>query len=166
MNILEQTVDDHRKTHDGRIIQGASHTSVILNHKHRNKIIVETYAHIAKLINKQDLYFDAAGRSIVMFSGNQVDAIRRLAADARRAGVGNTELESLVAMALNTELDELLLEIEARDSEQKLGSEEQFPERLCQALREVEYQADESDRQRRLKRAVFIKYVKRLKGGR
>jgi len=36
MNILESTIDDHRKTSDGKYIQGCSHTSQVLNHKVRN----------------------------------------------------------------------------------------------------------------------------------
>lgn len=80
MNILDQTVDDHRKTQDGRIIQGASHTSVILNHKHRNKIIVETYARIARLIDKQNLYFDAiacCGTSGLMVAPNVAHLLKK-----------------------------------------------------------------------------------------
>jgi hypothetical protein len=115
---------------------------------------------------RQDLYFDAAGGSIVMFTAKEVNTIRHLANEARKAWVGNTELESLVAMALNTEVHELHLEIEARGSERKLGSRAGFPGKLRKALDELVYESDDGPQQRRQKRAVFIKYVKKLKGGR
>jgi adenine/guanine phosphoribosyltransferase-like PRPP-binding protein len=35
------TIDSHRKMSDGKIIQGCSHTSLLLNHKNRNKIIMK-----------------------------------------------------------------------------------------------------------------------------
>lgn len=41
MNILNTTIDDFRKTVDGQYIQGASHTSIILNHKFRTKIVMD-----------------------------------------------------------------------------------------------------------------------------
>jgi adenine/guanine phosphoribosyltransferase-like PRPP-binding protein len=41
MNVLSTKIDDFRKTKDGKYIQGASHTSIILNHKFRNIIVME-----------------------------------------------------------------------------------------------------------------------------
>lgn len=55
MNVLQQKLDDHRRTDDGRVIQGASHTSRLLNHKYRNKIIMQTYVDL----RSKDLEFDA-----------------------------------------------------------------------------------------------------------
>ena len=55
MNVLEQQLDDYRRTDDCNIIQGAAHTSRILNHKHRNKIIINAYTKLSKL----DIYYDA-----------------------------------------------------------------------------------------------------------
>jgi orotate phosphoribosyltransferase len=55
MNVLQQKLDDHRRTDDGRVIQGASHTSRLLNHKYRNKIIMQTYVDL----RNKDLEFDA-----------------------------------------------------------------------------------------------------------
>lgn len=49
MNILESEVDDFRKTSDGKIIQGASHTCRVLNHKERNKIIIKAVCNLRKL---------------------------------------------------------------------------------------------------------------------
>jgi adenine/guanine phosphoribosyltransferase-like PRPP-binding protein len=54
-NVLEQQLDDFRRTDDGSIIQGAAHTSRILNHKYRNKIIINAYTKL----NKLDIYYDA-----------------------------------------------------------------------------------------------------------
>ena len=41
MNVLTTQIDDFRKTGDGKYIQGASHTSIVLNHKFRNMIVME-----------------------------------------------------------------------------------------------------------------------------
>ena len=41
MNVLTTKIDDFRKTCDGQYIQGASHTSIVLNHKFRNMIVME-----------------------------------------------------------------------------------------------------------------------------
>ena len=41
MNVLSTKIDSFRKTSDGKYIQGASHTSIILNHKFRNMIVME-----------------------------------------------------------------------------------------------------------------------------
>ena len=49
MNVLQQELDEYRRTPDGRVIQGASHTSRVLSHKYRNKIIMETYSYLKKL---------------------------------------------------------------------------------------------------------------------
>jgi adenine/guanine phosphoribosyltransferase-like PRPP-binding protein len=41
MNVLSTKIDDFRKTRDGKYIQGASHTSIVLNHQFRNMIVME-----------------------------------------------------------------------------------------------------------------------------
>lgn len=55
MNILMQELDEFRRNDDGSIIQGSSHTSRILNHKYRNKIIMNTYSYLDKL----DIVYDS-----------------------------------------------------------------------------------------------------------
>lgn len=55
MNVLNQNVEDFRLTEDGKIIQGASHTSRILNHKYRNKVIINAYTYLSKI----DIWYDA-----------------------------------------------------------------------------------------------------------
>jgi adenine/guanine phosphoribosyltransferase-like PRPP-binding protein len=54
MNILEQELDEFRRTPDGKVIQGCSHTSRILSHKYRNKIIMNTYAALKKYDKEYD----------------------------------------------------------------------------------------------------------------
>ena len=55
MNILQQQLKEYRRTDNGEIIQGAAHTSKLLNHKYRNKIIMQTYVDL----RDKDLEFDA-----------------------------------------------------------------------------------------------------------
>ena len=53
-NILHTDIDDFRKTEDGKYIQGASHTCQILNHKARNKIIIEAICKLRKIASEFD----------------------------------------------------------------------------------------------------------------
>lgn len=53
-NVLNQQVDDCRKTADGKYIQGASHTCHVLNHKERNKIIIKAVCDLRKISNTFD----------------------------------------------------------------------------------------------------------------
>lgn len=99
-----------------------------------------------------------------MFTDKEVNDIRRLAMEARNARVSNSELESLVQTALLTDLHELFLEIEAREAERKLGDKLGFPGHLRKALSELDY-TGLTPQQQRQKRAVFIKYIRKLKGG-
>lgn len=50
-NILKCKIDDHRKTNDGKYIQGCGHTSQVLNHKNRNKIIIKAVCDLRKVEN-------------------------------------------------------------------------------------------------------------------
>ena len=54
MNILDSDIDAHRKMADGKYIQGSSHTSLVLNHKSRNKIIIKAVCDLRKIINDFD----------------------------------------------------------------------------------------------------------------
>ncbi len=49
-----QQLDEYRRNEDGSVIQGASHTSRILNHKYRNRIIMTTYQHLKKYEESYD----------------------------------------------------------------------------------------------------------------
>jgi len=55
MNTALSELEDFRRTENGRVIQGASHTSRILNHKYRNQIIIKAFSDLRKL----DIHYDA-----------------------------------------------------------------------------------------------------------
>jgi len=50
-NVLMQELDEFRRVADGSIIQGAAHTSKVLNHKCRNKIIMKAYSDLRNIKN-------------------------------------------------------------------------------------------------------------------
>lgn len=54
MNILERPMEDIRKTDNGEIIQGSSHTCHVLNHKIRNKIIIKAVCDLRKISDQFD----------------------------------------------------------------------------------------------------------------
>lgn len=54
MNVFNQSIEDCRKTTDGKYIQGASHTCHVLNHKERNKIIIKAVCDLRKISNQFD----------------------------------------------------------------------------------------------------------------
>lgn len=54
MNVLSNTIEDFRKTDKGHIIQGASHTCYVLNHKTRNKIIIKAICDLRKISDQFD----------------------------------------------------------------------------------------------------------------
>lgn len=47
-------IEDFRKTSNGKIIQGASHTCRVLNHKNRNKIIIKAVCDLRKITDQFD----------------------------------------------------------------------------------------------------------------
>lgn len=53
MNVLAMQLDDVRRTEHG-IIQGASHTCHVLNHKARNKIIIKAVCDLRKIADSFD----------------------------------------------------------------------------------------------------------------
>jgi adenine/guanine phosphoribosyltransferase-like PRPP-binding protein len=54
MNTLQQELDDFRRTADGKVIQGASHTCRVLNHKSRNSVIIKAVCDLRKISNQFD----------------------------------------------------------------------------------------------------------------
>jgi adenine/guanine phosphoribosyltransferase-like PRPP-binding protein len=54
MNTFQQQLDDFRRTPDGKIIQGASHTCRVLNHKVRNKAIIKAVCDLRKISDQFD----------------------------------------------------------------------------------------------------------------
>lgn len=53
-DILKENVDDFRRTDNGQIIQGASHTCRVLNHKHRNKVIIKAICDLRRISDTFD----------------------------------------------------------------------------------------------------------------
>lgn len=53
MNIMNNSIEDVRKTPSG-IIQGASHTCHVLNHRTRNKIIIKAVCDLRKISDEFD----------------------------------------------------------------------------------------------------------------
>lgn len=54
MNVLHQQLEDHRVTPDGQYIKGCSHTTKVLNHKHRNSIIIKAICDLRKITDEFD----------------------------------------------------------------------------------------------------------------
>jgi hypothetical protein len=140
-------------------------TVVFCRHQMPFWTLMDRFAHYRPPRNGRpaDRYYDATGRSVVMFTPGEVNSIRQLANAAARERVTNAQLRSLVQMALMTGVHELDMELDARAKEGKMGRD--FPSRLKAALSRLTYE-EENENKRRQKRAVFIKYVIRLKGGR
>lgn len=53
MNIMNSSIEDVRLTNGG-VIQGASHTCHVLNHKERNRIIIKAVCDLRKIANDFD----------------------------------------------------------------------------------------------------------------
>lgn len=47
-------MDEYRRTSDGKIIQGASHTCRVLNHKERNRAIIKAVCDLRKIADSFD----------------------------------------------------------------------------------------------------------------
>jgi len=105
--------------------------------------------------SKGDVIYDISGGSVTMFQSGEVSKIRELAVIARKNNVTPTQLNNLSDASLNTSIDELLLELDARKDRLR-----QFGEKLAGAIEQLE--PDESEYQSRIKRAVFIKYIGKL----
>ena len=54
MNLMQQELDEFRRTDNGKVIQGASHTCRVLNHKNRNKIIIKAVCDLRKISDQFD----------------------------------------------------------------------------------------------------------------
>jgi len=105
--------------------------------------------------SKGDVIYDISGGSVTMFQSVEVSKIRELAEIARKNNVTSTQLNNLSDASLNTSIDELLLELDARKDRLR-----QFGEKLAGAIEQLE--PDKSEYQSRIKRAVFIKYIGKL----
>ncbi|MHC1599535.1 MAG: hypothetical protein ACXQS5_01755 [Candidatus Methanospirareceae archaeon] len=105
--------------------------------------------------SKGDVIYDISGGRVTMFQSGEVSKIRELAVIARDNNVTPTQLNNLSDASLNTSIDELLLELDARKDRLR-----HFGEKLAGAIEQLE--PDESEYQSRIKRAVFIKYIGKL----
>ena len=53
-SLTETQIEEIRRTDDGKVIQGASHTCRVLNHKNRNKIIIKAVCDLRKISDQFD----------------------------------------------------------------------------------------------------------------
>ncbi|MBC8450283.1 MAG: hypothetical protein H8D78_21325 [Chloroflexi bacterium] len=106
----------------------------------------------------QDLYYDEAEGSIVMFTSDEVQSIRDLAGTAERDWSSSAQLITLSRFALTHNLAELLLEVDVRARQDKLPWRLVDP--LKRALGELEVPDDENKAQ--TKRAKFIDYIAKM----
>lgn len=107
---------------------------------------------------KEDIYYDATERRMVMFTDGEVNAIRDLANMVRQERITG-QLQILVQAALRSSMEELVMEIDGREKEHKLGRSN-FASRLKENIRKLQPTgADYSDRE---KRSIFIKYITKL----
>lgn len=106
--------------------------------------------------SEQDYYYDASGRSIVMFTKEEVAEIRSIATIAKSEWRSSAQLMALSRFALNRNLDELLLEIDVRAGQGKLTN------RLVDVLKKSLSKISGEDAKEQAKRAKFIDYVTKL----
>lgn len=108
---------------------------------------------------RRDLYYHIAQGSVTMFTDSDVNTIRNLGTLARSERVPPTQLNALVRTALQTTKAELFLEIDVRAQGNKIG--QRFPGQLKNGLDALKAGDDFAGRE---KRAIFIKYVTKLRG--
>lgn len=94
-----------------------------------------------------------------MFTNTDVNTIRTLGTVARSERVPTTQLNNLVRTAMRTTLAELLLEIDVKAQESKIG--QRFPGQLKNGLDALKAGDGFEGRERR---AIFVKYVTKLRG--
>jgi hypothetical protein len=90
-----------------------------------------------------------------MFSDTEINGtngIRRLASDAKKYGIWRAQLNALSAVALQTSLEELILEIDNRTDRLK-----ELREPIKTAVRALGSEGSSLKNQE--KRAVFFKYI-------
>ncbi len=106
---------------------------------------------------KGDMFCNISGGNITMFLPEEVRKIRELAEIAKKDRVYPTQLERLARVALETNVDELLLEIDAR-ADRLRG----FEKKLMEGIKSITEEG--TDYQNREKRSIFIKYIAKLAG--
>lgn len=109
-----------------------------------------------KTYDGKDYYYDASGGTIVMFTNEEVAAIRNLASIAQREWRSSNQLIALSRFAVTRSLEELLLELDVRTGQGKL------PRSLPKPLTDVLRKMPGDDPKGQTKRAKFIDYVAKL----
>lgn len=104
---------------------------------------------------KGDIFCNLAGGNITMFTHEDVRKIRELAETAKKYRVYPTQLERLSSVAMETNIDELLLEISV--SADRLRG---FEKNLIEGIKSLREEGD--DYLKKEKRSVFIKYIAKL----
>jgi hypothetical protein len=102
-----------------------------------------------------DILWDVSKGAIHMFSDTEINGtngIRRLASDAKKYGIWRAQLNALSAVALQTSLEELILEIDNRTDRLK-----ELREPIKTAVRALGSEGSSLKNQE--KRAVFFKYI-------
>ncbi len=103
----------------------------------------------------KDIFCDVSKEVVIVFTSKEVKDVRRLADLARNRRVWPTQIHNVSQVAMETSLDELLLEIDVRKDHLR-GIENE----LKNSLQQLEPTNSEySDRE---KRAVFLKYIANL----
>jgi len=110
---------------------------------------------------KRDLYYHIAQGRVTMFTDENVTTIRNLSTLARSERVPLTQLNGLVRTALQTSKQELFLEIDARAHARPSKIGQRFPGQLKNGLDALKASDDFGEREQR---AIFIKYVAKLRG--
>lgn len=111
------------------------------------------------LYTKEDIYYDASERKVVMFTDEEVMCIRQLANLARNERIPSAQLQILVQTAIRSSLEELIMEIDVREQDRKLGRSN-FASRLISGLKSMKSMGE--DYRDREKRSIFIKYISKL----
>lgn len=103
-------------------------------------------------------FYDLSGGEVMIFSDDEVKAIRDLARAAYNDQAFKTQLNALVQLARTASLRELEMEIDERDNLRKLRSD------FCKDLKLALNRISGDDQKTRDKRALFIKNIVRLAG--
>lgn len=99
-----------------------------------------------------DILWDVSREAIHMFSDTEILSIRNLASSAQKYRIWRNQLNSLSSIALQTTLEELILELDNRTDRLK-----ELHDPLTKAIRDLRYPGN--DLKDREKRAVFFKYI-------
>lgn len=111
-----------------------------------------------KGVSQHGEFYDLSGGEVMVFSNDEVKAIRDLARSAFSDQAFKTQLNALVQFARVASLQELEMEIDARDNARKIRHD------FCTKLKDALNRMPGDDQTARDKRALFIKNIVRLAG--